>query len=200
MELTQEHKQKIAPKLSLELDVINGLLARYKVDTSLRLAAFFAQVAHESGDFTHKVENLNYSADGLKRVFGKYFKDIDPQEYARNPQKIANLVYANRMGNGDESSGDGYKYRGRGFIQLTGKNNYTEFALHIQKLLDPTIEFLETDTGALQSALFFWDKHSLNTLADKKDFLTLTKRVNGGINGLEDRERRYKTYLEVLEA
>lgn len=198
MILTQEQKQAIAPNLKLELEVINDFLEKYEINTPQRLACFFSQCAHESGGFSVKVENLNYSEKSLLAVFGKYFKTRKPAEYARNPKKIANLVYANRMGNGDESSGDGFKYRGRGFIQLTGRANYEAFAKHINDSLENVIIYLETTKGALESALFFWERAQLNEIADSGDFIKLTKRINGGVNGLEHREKLYNEFLAVL--
>jgi len=165
------------------------------------VAAFIAQCAHESGGFKFLQENLNYKAASLRRVFPKYFPDdAIAAAYANKPQMIANRIYANRMGNGDESSGDGYTYRGRGLIQLTGKNNYTFFAASIDTPLEEVSEYLETFEGAVQSACFFWDQNKLNQWADSRDILTLTKRINGGTIGLEDRKKHYEHALHVLGA
>jgi putative chitinase len=164
-----------------------------------RMAAFLAQVAHESGGFNFTKEGLNYSAQALNRTFKKYFPTVaSAQPYARNPQKIANKVYANRMGNGPESSGDGYKFCGRGLIQLTGRNNYTRFATAIGKTLDEAIQYLETPEGAVASAAWFWDVNKLNIYADKGDFVGLTRRINGGTNGLADRQHHYAIALKAL--
>jgi predicted chitinase len=164
-------------------------LPRYGIaDSKARLAHFFAQVLHESGCLRFDMENLNYSADALRRVFGKYFPTQELADaYARRPEKIANRVYANRMGNGDEASGDGWKYRGRGLIQLTGKSNYQAFAEWIgdpRIVADPD---LVSSEYAVQSAVFFWDRNKLNTVADRDDVTELTRRVNGGENGLAHR-------------
>lgn len=165
-----------------------------------RIAGFLAQVAHESGGFNFVKENLNYGAKGLRAVFGKYFPTEEMAlEYERQPEKIANRVYANRMSNGDEASGDGWKYRGRGLIQLTGKDNYTRFADSIGKDLEDAIEYLETAEGAVASACWFWHANRLNSYCDNDDFVGLTRRINGGTNGLEDRQHHYDIALEVLQ-
>lgn len=164
-----------------------------------RMAAFLAQIAHESAGMSVIQENLNYSAKGLTVTFKKYFPTIaSTNGYARNPQKIANKVYANRMGNGPESSGDGYKFRGRGLIQLTGKNNYTLFARSIGKTIDETIAYLGTPEGAVASAGWFWDVNKLSIYADKGDFVGLTRRINGGTIGLADRKHHYYIALKAL--
>lgn len=171
----------------------------YEIDTPQRLAAWLAQCAHESGGFKFLKENLNYKAASLRRVFPKYFADdATAARYANKPEMIANRVYANRMGNGDEASGDGWRFCGRGLIQLTGKNNYTFFAGSLGIPLDEASEYLETFEGAVQSACFFWDQNKLNQWADKDDILTLTKRINGGTIGLEDRVKHYEHAKHVL--
>jgi putative chitinase len=151
---------------------------------------FLAQCSHESGGFRRLTENLNYSVEGLKKIFPKYFRDKNPEDYARKPEKIANLVYANRMGNGDENSGEGWKYRGRGIIQITGKNNYQK-CLKDLEVSDP--EFLGTIEGAVLSAIWFWES---NSLYKEHDITIITKRVNGGINGLNDRKEHYNKIKE----
>ena len=164
-----------------------------------RAAAFIAQVAHESGGFNFVKENLNYSAKGLRTTFKKYFADeATANAYAKQPVKIANRVYANRMGNGDEASGDGYKFCGRGLIQLTGKQNYTKFAADLGISVDETVAYLETPEGAVSSAGWFWDNNNLNSYCDKDDFVGLTKRINGGTIGLEDRKHHYELALSLL--
>ena len=165
-----------------------------------RAAAFIAQTAHESGGFTAVKENLNYSAKGLMTTFKKYFNDeAIANQYAKKPEKIANRVYGNRMGNGPEESGDGYKFCGRGLIQLTGKQNYTKFAADLGISIDETVAYLETPEGAVSSAGWFWDNNNLNKYCDADDFVTLTKRINGGTIGLEDRLKHYKEALHLLE-
>lgn len=171
------------------IDDLEMTLPKYGIaESRVRLAHFFSQVLHESGQMRFDMENLNYSAKALRAVFGKYFKNKRQAEaYARQPEKIANKVYANRMGNGSESSGDGWKYRGRGLIQLTGKNNYRAFAKWIgddRVVDDPDLVATEY---AVQSAVFYWDKNKLNKIADKDDVVRMTKRVNGGDNGLAHR-------------
>ena len=178
---------------------LSEILPEYEINTKPRVAAFLAQCAHESGGFKFLKENLNYKAASLRKVFPKYFPDdATAAAYANKPQMIANRVYANRMGNGDEESGDGWQFCGRGLIQLTGKNNYTFFAASLGIPLDEASEYLETFEGAIQSGCFFWEQNKLNQWADAGDILTLTKRINGGTIGLEDRIKHYNHALHVL--
>ena len=166
-----------------------------------RQASFLAQTAHESASFTAVKENLNYSAKALRAVFGKYFpNDGIAEEYARQPEKIANRVYANRMGNGDEASGDGWKFRGRGLIQLTGKNNYESCGNDLMINLIDGPEWLEGPQGAVSSALWYWNKNNLNSYADVEDIRGMTKRINGGYHGLDDRIAKYNKAKEILGA
>lgn len=171
------------------IDQLEEVLPKYGIAGSkTRLAHFFAQILHESGSMRFDMENLNYSAKALRSVFGKYFKTQEEAEkYARKPEKIANRVYANRMGNGDEASGDGWKYRGRGLIQLTGKNNYEAFAKWVgdDRIMDDPD--LVASEYAVHSAVFYWDRNNLNAVADTDDVVALTKRINGGTNGLSHR-------------
>jgi len=161
---------------------------RFEINTRDRMAAFLAQTGHESGGYRFLSENLNYSAEGLTKTFPRYFKTLaEAQQYARNPAKIANKVYGGRMGNGNEQSGDGFKFRGRGVIQLTGKDNVTAFASDMKMTVDEAVAYLETDEGAVMSAGWFWNKNGLNRFADSGDFTTLTRRINGGTIGLDDR-------------
>jgi len=165
-----------------------------------RLAGFLAQVAHESGGFTAVKENLNYSAKGLVGTFKKYFPDeATAKPYERQPQKIANRVYANRMSNGDEASGDGYRFCGRGLIQLTGRANYTKFAADLGISIEETVAYLETPNGAVASAGWFWDNNNLNQYCDSGDFVTLTKRINGGTIGLVDRQHHFDEAMHFLK-
>lgn len=167
--------------------------------TNERVAAFLAQLAHESGGFNFIKENLNYGAKGLMTTFKKYFPTEElAKQYERKPEMIANRVYANRMGNGPETSGDGWKFRGRGLIQLTGKDNYTRFASGLEISIDECVDYLETPAGACSSAGWFWDNNSLNAYCDRGDFLGLTKRINGGTNGLADRQHHYDVALQTL--
>jgi putative chitinase len=174
----------------------------YKL-TPVRAAHFFAQTAHETGGFKLFTENLNYSADGLQKIFGKYFPGTLEESYAKNPQKIANRVYASRMGNGDEKSGDGWKFRGRGALQLTGKDNYTAFAQYLQKPEILTTPDLVATTYSFESAMFFFDKNKLWSICDQgindAAILALTKRINGGTHGLEDRNAKTKKYYEYVK-
>lgn len=180
---------------------LNEILPEYGIDTPQRVAAFLAQCAHESGGFVFLKENLNYRAASLRKVFPKYFPtDELAAQYANKPEAIANRVYANRMGNGPEESGDGWRYCGRGLIQLTGKDNYTFFAASLEIPIEEAAEYLETFEGAVQSACFFWEQNNLNQWADKGDILTLTKRINGGTIGLEDRIKHYNHALHIFGA
>lgn len=178
------------------------LFPKYDVTTPHRVAAFFAQCGHESAQFSVVKENLNYRATTLRKVFPKYFPtDALAQQYANSPNKqqaIANRVYANRMGNGPESSGDGYRYCGRGLIQLTGKNNYLRFSEAMGISLEEAVAYLETYRGALESACWFWATNGCNQLADAEDFLSLTKRINGGTIGLDDRIHHYERAKAIL--
>jgi putative chitinase len=175
------------------------ILPDYEIDTPQRMAAFLAQTAHESGGYRAIKENLNYRAVTLRKVFPKYFPTDDlAAQYAGKPEMIANKVYGNRMGNGDESSGDGYRYCGRGLIQLTGKDNYTRYAQSLEISVEEASEHLTTFEGCVQSAAWFWENNNLNQWADKGDILTLTKRINGGTIGLDDRIKHYNHALHVL--
>ena len=171
--------------------------------TPVRAAHFFAQTAHETGGFKAFSENLNYSAQGLQGIFGKYFPGTLEESYARNPEKIANRVYADRMGNGNEASGDGWKYRGRGALQLTGKANYEAFAKYLGKPEIVTNPDLVATTYAFESALFFFDKNKLWDICDKgvskETILALTKRINGGTHGLADREEKTFKYYGFVK-
>ena len=177
------------------------ILPDYDITSIPRVAAFLAQTAHESGGYRALKENLNYRAVTLRKVFPKYFPtDELANAYAQKPEMIANRVYGGRMGNGDEHSGDGFRYCGRGLIQLTGKDNYTRFAESIETPVEELPEFLGTFEGAIQSACWFWETNNLNQWADKNDMLTLTKRINGGTIGLEDRIKHYQHACHVLGA
>ena len=207
MELTKEQLKQLLPKnpyIDNWYGALSQLLPDYEINTPQRIAAFIAQCAHESGEFTTLKENLNYRAVTLRKIFPKYFPDdASANHYASLPNKqeaIANKVYANRMGNGDEASGDGFRYCGRGLIQLTGKDNYSWFAASIGISPDEASEYLQTFEGAAQSACWFWESNNLNQWADKGDILTLTKRINGGTIGLDDRIKHYQHALHVLGA
>jgi putative chitinase len=203
--LTLEQLRQLLPKNPHVANwhaALAQLLPDYGIDTPERIAAFVAQCAHESANFMVIKENLNYRAVTLRKIFPKYFPtDALAQEYASKPNRqeaIANKVYGNRMGNGDEASGDGWRYCGRGLIQLTGKNNYQAFADSIATPVEDIPEYLATFEGAAQSACWFWETNNLNQWADKGDILTLTKRINGGTIGLEDRIKHYNHALHVM--
>lgn len=189
------------PYLEYWHGAICEILPVYGIDSPTRVAAFVAQCAHESGGFKFLKENLNYRAESLNKTFKKYFPTLESaQPYARKPEMIANKVYANRMGNGDEASGDGFRYLGRGLIQLTGKNNYTLFAAAIDTPIEEIPEYLQTFEGAVQSACWFWEQNNLNAIADKGDIVTLSKRINGGTIGMDDRIMKYNKALKILGA
>lgn len=187
---------------SLGPGTLKAAIKHYNL-TPVRAAHFFAQCAHESGNFKAFSENLNYGAAGLKSIFGKYFTtEKDALEHERKPEQIANRVYASRMGNGDEASGDGWKYRGRGALQLTGKSNYKEFSDYLK---DPDV-VVNPDVVAtkysFESAMFFFEKNRLWAICDKgindEAIVELTKRINGGTHGLDDRKEKTKKYASLL--
>ena len=203
----KEHLQSLIGNnayLDYWYDAMCQILPEYEINTPERVSAWLAQCAHESGYFKFLKENLNYKAASLRKVFGKYFPtDEMAADYAGRPNKqeaIANRVYANRMGNGDEASGDGFRYLGRGLIQLTGKNNYTLFAASIDTPLEEIPEYLQTFEGAVQSACWFWDQNGLNKFADSRDIITMSKRINGGTIGMEDRIMKYEKCLKMFGA
>ena len=204
MQLTVQQLQEMLPtnrNISTWHELAHELLPRYHIDTVERIAGFVANTGHESMDWTVIEENLNYSAAALNRVFGKYFRQqgVSPRGYHRQPERIANRVYANRMNNGDENSGDGWRYRGRGLIQLTGKYNYQKFSDYAKIEISDIISYLSTPKGALDSACWFWVTNGLNEIADRQDIRGMTKRINGGLNGFNDRKRRYRAALDILD-
>ena len=179
---------------------LSRILPDYEINTVPRVAAFLAQCAHESANFTALKENLNYTAASLTRVWPTRFPVGIAEQYAHNQEKIANRAYCDRMGNGPEASGDGWRYAGKGLIQLTGRDNYSRFAESIQTPVEEVAEYLQTFEGAVQSAAWFWESNNLNQWADAGDILTLTKRINGGTIGLEERTRHYQHACHVLGA
>jgi len=189
------------PYVSYWHNAMARCLPDYDINTPPRVAAFVAQCAHESGGFKFLKENLNYRAESLVKVWPRYFPDLaTAKRYERKQEMIANRAYANRMGNGPEESGDGWKFLGRGLIQLTGRNNYQAFADSIETPIDDIPEYLQTFEGAVQSACWFWESNNLNKWADAGDILNLTKRINGGTIGLDDRIKHYNHALHVLGA
>jgi putative chitinase len=181
---------------------VNSIVTLFNITNSHRLAHFLAQCAHESGNFKFLTENLNYSADGLQKIFGKYIPTRAlAEQYARKPDKIGSRVYANRMGNGDEASGEGYKFRGRGYIQLTGKNNYKEFSDFIKEDCVANPDLVATKYP-LTSAAFFFNRNDLWRICDKGDspevVKAVTVRVNGGTHGLADRQQKFDTYKALI--
>jgi putative chitinase len=205
MNITLQQLQQLIPKnpyVKQWHNALSQLLPDYEINTPERIAAFVAQCSHESAGFTALKENLNYKAATLRKIFPKYFPDdATAAHYASLPNKqeaIANKVYANRMGNGPEESGDGYRFCGRGLIQLTGRDNYSWFAASLSISVEEASEYLQTFEGAAQSACWFWETNNLNRWADAGDILTLTKKINGGTIGLEDRKKHYDHALHVL--
>jgi putative chitinase len=205
MELTKDQLRQLLPKnpyLDHWFSVMSQLFPDYEINTPERIAMFLAQCLHESDNLTALKENLNYKPATLRKLFSKYFPtDALAQEYASKPNKqeaIANRIYANRMGNGDEASGDGYEFCGRGAIQITGRDNYTWFASSLEITPQEASEYMQTFEGAIQSACWFWETNNLNACADKGDILTATKKINGGTIGLAERTEHYHRALQVL--
>jgi len=202
MELTKDQLKQLLPKnqyINHWHRALSQLLPDYEINTPQRIAAFIAQCAHESGGFVFLTENLNYRAESLMKTFPKYFQDMaTAKAYEKKAEKIANRVYANRMGNGDEASGDGFRYRGRGLIQLTGKTNYQWFAASLEISPEEAAEYTQTFEGAAQSACWFWETNKLNVEADVGDIKKMTRKINGGYIGLDDRIKHYNHALHVL--
>lgn len=202
MELTLDQLKQMVPGIPYAEhwhEALEQLLPDYEINTPQRIAAFVAQCAHESGGFRFVKENLNYKAASLRKIFGKYFPDdAIAAAYANRPEMIANRVYGGRMGNGPEASGEGYKYCGRGLLQLTGKENYSWFAASLEIGPEEAAEYLETFEGAAQSACWFWETNNLNAEADAGDIKKMTKKINGGYIGLEDRIKHYEHALHIM--
>lgn len=215
IEFTKEQLKQIIPSneyIDKWYDALMQYLPVYEINTPQRIAGFLAQCAHESGEFTKLVENLNYGAQGLANTWptrfavkgadGKPVKPYVPTSLAtslqRNPELIANNIYANRLGNGDEASGDGWHYRGQGLIQLTGKSNQQAFADAVGTAVEDISSYLATFEGAVQSACWFWSTHNLNQYADIGDIEAMTKKINGGLVGIDDRTARYQKAVNIL--
>jgi putative chitinase len=204
--ITAEQFKKLFPRAQDHqgwANSMNEVFPTYDINTPHRVAAFLAQCGHESGGWTTFEENLNYSAKGLNGIFKKYFPTLESAvPYERKPEMIANKVYGGRMGNGPESSGDGWKYRGRGPIQLTGKANYMAFAKEMFDDWENLFENPDWVTAdrdfALMSAIWFWNKNGLNRYADQGDIKTMTRIINGGYIGLEDRIHHYEEAIHLL--
>jgi putative chitinase len=181
-------------------DAALEILDKYEITTANRIAGFFAQCGHESMNFTVLSENLNYRAETLEKLFSKYFSKAgrNAADYAKQPEKIANVIYASRMGNGDTASGDGYRFRGRGVVQLTGRDNYTAFGKTIGLSPEQVIDYVQTKKGALESACWYWNSRKINMACDEGDIVKMTKLVNGGSIGLEDRRKHYEQALSIL--
>lgn len=184
-------------------DVICQVLPEYQIITWQRVSQWLAQMGHESGDFRVLTENLNYSADALQRVWPRHFPTADiATQYARQPERIANSAYANRMGNGPESSGDGWRFRGRGLVQVTGRSNYTDASRALygdEQILLKEPHILSEPDGAIRSACWYWNSRKINGVADREDTEAVTKLINGGTHGLADRQARYARAAAVLK-
>jgi putative chitinase len=203
---TQDQLQAIIPQnahVPHWFEALSKILPDYDIASPQRVAAFLAQCAHESGGFNAIQENLNYRPETLMKLFGSHFPGgmAEVTQYCSQPNKqeaIANRIYANRMGNGPEESGDGWAFCGRGLIQLTGRTNYTRFAQSIDTPVEQVTEFLQTFEGCVQSACWFWEANNLNNYADSGDIKTMTKIINGGYLGLDDRIAHYQHCLQVF--
>jgi putative chitinase len=180
------------------LPLCDELFPKYGITTPKRIAQFLANVGHESTDFKFWSENLNYSAERLVQVFPKYFTKLSSLKFAHDPVAIANRVYANRNGNGGEKSGDGYRFRGHGLIQITGRYNFQQFADFKKMQLLDVPQYLSTKRGALESACWFWETRKLNDFADRDYMLTIMKRINGGFNGKADRQARLARIFHAM--
>jgi len=182
-------------------EALNETCERFAIDSPFRIAGFISNVAHESAGFKFVKENLNYSAASLMRVWSSRFPTVEiAQRYAMNPEKIANRAYADRMGNGDEASGDGWKFRGRGLIQLTGKNNYVAYSMACDNEALQKPDIVAEPKYAAESAGWFWSVNRLNSVADTQDIVRMTKIINGGINGLDDRQMKYSKVMSYFES
>jgi putative chitinase len=182
------------------VEALNKVWPDYEINTPHRIAAFMGECCVESGRFTAVQENLNYTAASLTRVWPSKFPAGIAEQYAHNPEKIANRAYGGRMGNGPEETGDGWKFRGRGIIQMTGHDNYQSFADSLQISIDEAASYAETFEGAVQSACWFWETNNLNAIADKGDIDHISKIINGGTHGLDERRQYYQHALQVLGA
>lgn len=201
-EFTKAHLDAILHK-DTDDELIEAMLEifpKYDITTVQRVAGFIAQCGHESAGFRVLSENLNYSAKALNAIFGKYFarRGIDANEYHRQPEKIANHIYANRMDNGDTATGDGWRFRGGGYLQLTGRYNYTQFAKSVDMTPEEATDYVRTPMGAIESACWFWKENNINRYCDRMDILGMTKRINGGTIGLADRMKHWAEAIEVL--
>lgn len=200
---TQEHVQQLIhpnPHFQEWHGALVDQLDKYKINTIPRVAMFMAQTAHESGNYTALKENLNYQAKSLTAIWPKRFPPDLASQVAHNQEEIANIAYCDRMGNGSRKSGDGWKFHGRGLIQLTGRSLYEAFAKEIGKDLDTTVDYCETPDGAVESACFFWEHHGLNAISDAGDIVHATKVINGGTLGIDDRTARYQHALQIFGA
>jgi putative chitinase len=202
MQITADQLRQLFPNnkyLDDLAECLNESFDKYEINTVNRAAGFLAQCGHESNGFTVLKENLNYKAEALNKIFHKYFPTVESaQSFAHNPEMIANKIYANRMGNGDEASGDGYKFRGRGAIQLTGRDNYTRFGATLGLDPDSCVADMETLDGGVESAMWFWQTNGLNAICDADDIVRMTKKVNGGTIGLAERTALYNKAKGIL--
>lgn len=197
--ITEEQFKKLFPRANVKfVEVFNKLLPKYNINTLERLCSFLAQCGHESAMFTKFTENLNYGRDALLRVWPRHFNESNVDDFARQPEKIANYVYGRIKALGNTEPGDGWKFRGQGIIQLTGRHNYTQFANSINKSVDDTVKYINTFEGRVMSAIWFWNKHNLNNYC-KDDQTDLTIKINGGRNGLPHRQEIYNKAKTILK-
>lgn len=201
--LNQEKMEEIIPN-ARDIDRWHELIQFHlelgHINTVDRVAMFLAQTVHESAGFTRLQENLNYSSTGLLKTFRKYFTPDTAARYHRKPEMIANRVYGNRMGNGDEQSGDGWRFRGRGLIQVTGKNNYQSLADFLEMDIMNCVHYLELQEGAVHSAVWYWNVNGLNRLSDARDMVRVTRVINGGTNGLAHRQEEFDRIWHILRS
>lgn len=198
--ITKDQFKELFPRGKVSLvSSLNKLLEKNEINTLNRVSSFLAQCGHESANFRIFIENLNYSKTALLNVFGKYFDKETAVEYARKPEKIANRVYGNRMENGPESSGDGWRFRGRGLIQLTGRRNYRLFAKYKSMTIEEVVDYCETNDGIVESAIWFWNTNNLNKFADNDDLRGQTRVINGGFNGIDHRMELYEKGKQILK-
>jgi putative chitinase len=188
------------PHIQEWFQALDHILPKYQITSVPRVAMFMAQCGHESGSFTALKENLNYRAESLSKLWPKRFPPALAAQVAHNQEAIANIAYSNRMGNGSPESGDGWKFHGRGLIQLTGRTNYEHFAKELGRPLDEVVDYCETPDGAIESACFFWEHNNLNAISDAQDVLHATKVINGGTLGLDDRTKRFNLAMQVLQS
>lgn len=201
-EISHESLKQIIPHPTYSLDVwyqaLNDLLPKFEINTRNRVAAFLTHTMYDSSDYSCLRETVNYSSSVLLRLWSRYFNEVTAKAYGNKPEAIANKIYANKMGNGPESSGDGWKYRSGGLIPLSGKQVYAAFAQFAGMDVDDAIDYIETPKGAVHSACWYWKLTNMNELADAEDISSMTKKITGGTIGIDDRIHNYEAIKELL--